>query len=92
MLQVQQESINDLKKMITFLLEKLKKKLKSSRPGASSSRSKDKEKVGENSASKDTDGENNLNYEIFKSSKEQENLEIEEDRHTKRMNELENRL
>ena len=64
MLQVQQESINDLKKMIALLLEK-PKKLKSSKPGASSSKSKGKEKVGENSTSENTNDKNNFRYENF---------------------------
>ena len=66
MLEVQHESISDLKKMIAFLLEKQKKKKKSSRPGASSSKSKGKEKMGANSTIKNTDGEKIFEYEVPK--------------------------
>jgi len=96
MLQVQYESINDLKKMIALLLDKPKKKPKSSRPNASSSKpskNKDKEKIDESSTLKILIGENNFKYEIPKSlSKKQENSENEVDRYIKRMNELENCL
>ena len=78
MLQVQQESINDPKKMIAFFLKKPKKKPKSSRPGASSSKpfkSKAKEKVGESSTSENTDGESNFKYEIPKSSSKSKRIQ-----------------
>ena len=71
MLQVKQESINDLKKMIDLLLEKLKKP-KNSRPGGSSNKhSKGKTKESELHLWKKTDGEN-FNYEISKSLSEEE--------------------
>ena len=72
MLQVQQESINDLKKMITLLLER-RKKPKSLKPcGSFSKHSKGKNEEGESSTSEKTDGENNFNCEISKSSSEEE--------------------
>ena len=49
--------------------------------------------MGENSTSENTDDENNLRYEVFKvSSSEEENSKNEEDRHSKRINKLENHL
>ena len=76
MLQVQQEFINDLKKMIALLLEKSKKKPKSLRPSTSSSKRKGKEKIGGIFTSKNTGNENNFDYENLKSSfEDQENLE-----------------
>ena len=79
MFQVQQESLNDLKKMIVLWLQKQKKKSKSSRPGTSSSKSKGKEKVVESCISENTDGENNFEYEIPKSLfEEKENSENED--------------
>jgi len=91
-----QAQINDLKKMIALLLEKPKKKPKSSRLGtfpSKLSKSQGKDKEGESSTSETIDGENNFNYENSKfSSKEEKNSEKEVDRHIKRMNELENCL
>ena len=76
------------------MLEKPKKKSKSSRPGTSSSKhSKSKGKNKEGSTSEKIDDGNNFNYEISKSSSEdEENSEKEVDRPIKMMNELENRL
>ena len=70
-LRAQKESINDLKKMMTFLLDKQKKKTKSSKTKTSSSKIKDKEKKGENSTSELSDGnENNFGYRNPESSSE----------------------
>jgi len=89
MLRAQQESINDLKKMITLLLDK-QKKPKSPKTKASSSKSRGKEKEGENSASEHSDGnENNFGFEDpVTSSEEPENTDAE-DSHAKRMSEFE---
>jgi len=63
MLQAQQESMNDLKKMVALLLKK-SKRTKSPKTKASSRESKDKKKKGENFTSKHSDGnEDNLGYE-----------------------------
>ena len=75
MLQVQQESINDFKKMITLLLEKSKSPKGLSHGGSSSKHSKGINKEGESTCEK-IDAENNFNYEIPKfSSEEEENSE-----------------
>jgi len=69
MLQAQQESINDLKKMIALLLKKPRKKTKSLKTKASSCKSKGKEKGDENFISEHSDGnENNFGYENPESS------------------------
>jgi len=92
MLQVQQEFINDLKKMIALLLKILKKKTKSPKTKASSCKSNGKEKEDENSISENSDGnENNFGYENSESSSSEE-PENSEDNHAKKMNELEKRL
>ena len=91
MLQVQQESINDLKKMIAILIEKLKKKLESLRPDCSSSTGKGKKK-GENSTFENTKDENNFEYKIPKSSSKEQDNSKAEDNHVKRMNALEKHL
>ena len=89
MLWAQQESINDLKKMITLLLDKQKKKPKSLKIKASSSKSKSKEKEGENFTSEHSDGnENNFEYENPESSSEKSENSEAEDSHAKRMSEL----
>ena len=108
MLQAQQDSINDLKNMIALLIEKPRKKKKSkslespikpnssSKHDASSSnppKNKGKGKEDELATPKNTGGEDNHEYELLESSsEEQENSEHEADPHTKRMEELENRL
>ena len=56
MLQAQQRSINNLKKMLALLLDRKKKKsLKKSKPRTSSSKGKGKEKEGENFTSENTE-------------------------------------
>ena len=90
MLQAQQDSINDLKKMVTLLLEKSKKKMKSLKTKASSRKSKGKKKEGEKSTSEHSDGnKNNFGYENpeSSSSEEPENLE---DNHAKKVTSLRN--
>jgi len=90
MLQAQQESINDLKKMIALLLKKSKKKAKNPKTKSSSCKSKSKEE-DENSTSEHSDGnENNFGYENLEFSFKE--LENSEDNHAKKMNELEKRL
>ena len=59
MLRVQQESINDLKKITQLLINRRKK----SKPNASSSKSKGKQKQGESSSSEKIESENNTNSE-----------------------------
>ena len=72
MLRAQQESVNDLKKMMTLLLDKQKKKTKSPKTKSSSSKSKGKEKKGENSTSEQFDGnEDNFRFEKLESSSEE---------------------
>ena len=56
MIQAQQESINDLKKMMALLFKKSKKKTKSSKIKASFRKSKGKEKKDQNSTSEHSDG------------------------------------
>jgi len=92
MLQAQQESINNLKKMIALLLDKQKKKTPmSSRLGASFS--KGKEKKGENSNFEHSDGnKNNFWYGNLESSSEELKNSEAKDNHAKRMSELEKRL
>ena len=59
MLQAQQGSINDLKKMLTLLLDrKQKKSPKKSRSHTSSSKGKGKKKEGKNSAYENIESEN----------------------------------
>jgi hypothetical protein len=106
MLQAQQESINDLKKMIALLIEKPRKKKKSkslgspvkpnssSKHDASSSnppKNKGNGKEGELATPENTGGEDDLEH-LEPSSEEEENSEHEADPHTKRMEELENQL
>jgi len=90
MLQAQQESINDLKKIIAFLLKKSEKKTKSLKTKASSRKSKGK-KEDENSTSKHFYGnEDNFEYENPESSSSEES-DNSENSHVKMMNELEKR-
>jgi len=90
MLQAQQESNDDLKKIMALLLKK-SKKTKSPKTKASSHKSKGKEKEDENSTFKHFDGnENNFGYENLESSSEEP--ENSEDNHAKKMKELEKRL
>ena len=89
MQQNQQESISDLK-MMTLLLKKSKKSLKTPKAKASSSKSKGKEKEGEYYTSEHSDGyEDNFRYENLESSSEEPENSEAEDSHAKRMNELE---
>ena len=67
MLRVQQESINDLKVMITQLLISRKKSSKDPKPNTSSRKSKEKQKQGESFSSEKTESENNFNSEPPKS-------------------------
>ena len=84
MLRAQQESINDLKKMMTLLLEKSKKALKTRKAKASSSKRKGK-KEGENSTFEPSDGNmNNFEYENPESSSEESEDSETEDTHAKR--------
>ena len=92
MLWVQQESINDIKVMITQLLTNWKESLKGPKPNTSSSGSEGKEKQGESSSSKKTESENNPNSKPPKSSSEEEDGSENGARHPKSMNELEKRL
>ena len=65
MLQAQQESINDLKKIMALLFKKLKK-MKSSKTKISSHKRKGKEKEDKNFTSEHSDGsENNLDMKIL---------------------------
>ena len=91
MLQAQQESINNLKKMIALLLDKQKKKTPmSSRLGASFNKGKEK---GENSNFEHSDGnKNNFWYGNLESSSEELKNSEAKDNHAKRMSELEKRL
>ena len=88
MLRVQQDSIDDIKAMITQLLTNQKKSLKGSRPNTSSSNNKGKQKQRESSSEK-AESENNSNSEPPKSSSEKEDSSNNEGSHSKRMNELE---
>jgi len=90
MLRVQQESSNDLKKMIALLLDK--KKSKGSKTRASSSKSKRKQKEDESSPSEKTKNDDNSNFEPPKSSSEEEGNSKNGDNHFRRMNELEKGL
>ena len=89
MLQAQQESINDLKKMIALLLKKLKKKSKGPKTKASSCKSKGNKRKDENSTFEHSDGnENNFRYENHESSSEES--ENSKDNLPKKMNSLRN--
>ena len=93
MLQAQQESINDLKKMIAFLLKKLNKKTKSPKTKFSSRKSKSKKKKDENSTSEHSDGnKNNFEYKNPESSSEESENSKTKDNHIKRMSVLEKHL
>jgi len=90
-LRVQQESIDDLKAMITQLLTNQKKSFKGSKPNTSSSNNKGKQKQRESSSEK-AESENNSNSKPPKSSSEEEDGSENGGRHSKRMNELEKHL
>ena len=92
MLRVQQETINDLKVMITQLLTNRKKSSKDPKPNTSSSKSKEKQKQGESFSSDKTERENNFNSESPKSSSEEEDGTKNGARHSKQMNEFEKYL
>jgi len=92
MLRVQQESINDLKMMITQLLTNRKKSLKGPKPNTSSSKNNGKQKYGEISSSEKTESDNNSSSEPPKSSSEKDDGSENEARHSKRMNELKKHL
>jgi len=98
MLQAQQKAINDHKVMVALLLDKSKKKSKStgspSKPGASSSskpsKNKGKGSEGEHSTSENPGGEDNYeDKHVESSSEEQESSSHVGDPHSKRIDEFE---
>ena len=79
--------------MIALLLDKPKKKMKILKTKASSSKSRDKMKKGENSTFEHSNGnEDNFRFKNPKSSYEEQENSENESNHAKRMNELEKRL
>jgi len=71
MFQSQQESINNCKKMIALLLDKIKKKTMSPKTKTSSSKSRGKKEEGESLTSKNIGNKNNFGYENPESSYEE---------------------